>query len=675
VPEHPCKASSLVFFPNVAAACEAVVTLKHRPVDAVEIMDRAALRSVQDKPGMPTELAGLPDTAAALLIETRAANLEQLADNISHITHSLFPANTLGGVEFTDIPEEFEALWKVRKGLFPSVGAVRASGTAVVIEDIAFPLENLAIGTMELQQLFERHGYANAIIFGHALEGNLHFVITPDFGDPVEVERYRNFMDELCHMVVERYNGSLKAEHSTGRNIAPYVELEWGSDAYALMQQIKQLFDPHNLLNPGVILNNDPLVHVQNLKSMPQVDSLIDRCIECGFCEPICPSRNLSLTPRQRIVILREISRLQAKGEDASHLENDFRWKGEETCAADGLCATRCPVEIDTGAMIKEIRSQHTGMTLQRVAFFANKYMGTITATTRGMLSTINGISHITGPGLIESISGGMTKLSSGRLPKWDRWMPRAASRLQPPRPNAKNTQCVAYFPSCVSRSMGTACGDSESRDLHQVILSLLEKAGFDVLIPQDINDLCCGLPFASKGLVDAANTSMQRMEDTLWEASNHGSLPILCDTSPCTERMLNNFNRELQLQEPVAFILEHVLPHLKQVSAIDSMVLHITCSARKMGLVDSFIQLAKNCAREVILPEEEGCCGFAGDRGFTHQELNAAALSNLKSQIPAGCEVGYSNSRTCEIGLSRHSGIPFRSIAYLVDECYEAAE
>jgi D-lactate dehydrogenase len=674
LPEHPCKASSLVLFPDVAAACTAVVTLKGQPVDAVEMMDRAALRSVQDRPGMPAQLAALPDTAAALLIETRASDQELLATHISSITRSLQPANTLEQVEFTAIPEEFEALWKIRKGLFPSVGAVRASGTAVVIEDIAFPIENLAAGTLELQQLFGRHGYHNAIIFGHALEGNLHFVITPDFGNSAEVERYRHFMDELCHMVVDRYDGSLKAEHSTGRNIAPYVELEWGSEAYALMQRIKQLFDPYALLNPGVILNGDPQVHIQNLKPMPPADPLIDSCIECGFCEPICPSRNLSLTPRQRIVVLREISRLRAQGEDSSELEQGFRWQGEQTCAADGLCATRCPVDIDTGAMIRRLRSRDAGTRSQRVAFFAQRNMGRVTAATRGTLATVSGISRIIGPGALEKMSSGISSLSSGQVPTWDRWMPRAASSPRP-RPMESGRPRVVYLPSCVSRSMGTASCDHESRDLQQVVLSLLEKAGLDVVIPSGIDNLCCGLPFSSKGLDAPADAALQEMEQALWQASYEGTIPILCDTSPCTERMQNGFSREMKLQEPVGFILEHLLPRLRQVKTLDSLVLHITCSARKMGLAERFLQLARACARDVILPEEEGCCGFAGDKGFTHPELNAYALSNLKSQIPEGCSVGYSNSRTCEIGLSRHSGIPFRSIAYLVDECYDSAE
>ncbi|MCW9079727.1 MAG: FAD-binding oxidoreductase, partial [Gammaproteobacteria bacterium] len=397
VVEHAYKASALVFFADVESACEAVALLKSEPVDAVEIMDRAALRSVQDQPGMPAELASLPEGAAALLVETRAGDVADLGTQIAHIQASLKSVTTLGDIMFTDVPEEFEKLWKIRKGMFPSVGAVRELGTTVIIEDIAFPVPRLAEGTVELQQLFAKHGYDNAIIFGHALEGNLHFVITPDLADAVEVRRYHGFMDELCHLVVEKYDGSLKAEHSTGRNIAPYVELEWGAEAYALMQRIKALLDPQRLLNPGVILNDDPEVHIKNFKSMAAVDPLVDRCIECGFCEPVCPSRELTLTPRQRIVVLREQARLRSAGHALSEsaLLEDFDYAGEQTCAADGLCATRCPVGIDTGKMMKTLRAGKRGAAGKKVAHWVDAHMAGVTAATRGGLRAAHATSRV----------------------------------------------------------------------------------------------------------------------------------------------------------------------------------------------------------------------------------------------------------------------------------------
>lgn len=681
VEDLPSKASALVFFADVATACRAVAALKQQPVDAVEIMDRAALRSVEKMPGLPAELAGLPDQAAALLIETRAQNAVALNANVLKVSEAVNAFATLHPLRFTDDPDECALLWKVRKGMFPSVGAVRKAGTAVVIEDVAFPLESLADATVDLQQLFVEHGYDNAIIFGHALEGNLHFVITPDFNDQTEVDRYAGFMDALCHMVVDKYDGSLKAEHSTGRNIAPFVELEWGAQAYALMQDIKQLFDPDGLLNPGVILTDDPQAHIHHLKPMAQVDPLVDRCIECGFCEPICPSRELTLTPRQRIVSLREISRLQALGEDSQRLQSlldSFDYQGQATCAADGLCATRCPVGIDTGSMVKQLRAAHAGQLSGRVARWVDQHVNGTAKAVRIGLKTVEASRSVIGTYGLETVSQGLSRLSMDKLPRWHQWMPRATSaqalKLLDVQPAGHSEKRAVYFSACVNRSMGTASCDTESADIQQTIFSLMKKAGYSVITPPSQHELCCGQPFESKGQIDAAERAVQRTGEALWQASEQGKLPILCDTSPCTARILAEFERDLPLYEPVRFIRKFLLPNLMQTATVPSVALHVTCSARKMGLADDFMLLAQSCAEQVVLPEEEGCCGFAGDKGFVTPELNASALKHLRAQIPQGCEQGYSNSRTCEIGLSLHSGIPYRSIAYLVDACFDAA-
>ncbi|MCG8115935.1 MAG: FAD-binding oxidoreductase [Candidatus Thiodiazotropha endolucinida] len=677
VPEHPFKASALVFFKDVATAYIAVSNLKHEPVDAVEIMDRAALRSVEGQAGMPPELSSLPERAAALLLETRADSENGLRENIHHILSVLNAVETLGDVEFTDLPVEYAKLWKIRKGMFPSVGAVRKTGTTVVIEDIAFPVPRLAEGTVELQHLFTKHGYHNAIIFGHALEGNLHFVITPDFGDVKEIERYHDFMDDLCHMVVEKYDGSLKAEHSTGRNIAPYVELEWGAEAYALMHRIKRSLDPHGLLNPGVILNQDKEVHVKHLKSMAAVDPLVDRCIECGFCEPICPSRELTLTPRQRIVVLREQAHRKTLGVADKSLEplENFDYAVEETCAGDGLCANRCPVGIDTGQMVKKLRADSRGEKEKRVAKWAEGHMTGVTKATRVGLRVMHGMNRLTGQSALEKTSSLMHKLSGNRLPEWHRWMPRGSTGLIRNKTidaaNGSQSKRCVYFSACVSRSMGASSCDTESRDLIDVVHALLEKGGYSVVTPTDINAQCCGMPFHSKGFVESAETSLNRLEETLWQASEQGRLPILCDTSPCTARMKEVFKRPLRVYEPIGFISQFLLSEMTMVRKVESIALHISCSARKMGLEEDFLAIANACADRVFLPEEEGCCGFAGDKGFVTPELNASALSRLKQQILEDCIQGYSNSRTCEIGLSRHTGIPYRSIAYLIDYCY----
>lgn len=678
VPDHPCKATSLILFPDIETACRAVAALKPAPVTAVELMDRAALHSVEEAAGMPDYLSRLGEEVAALLVDARAADRAVLQQQVDEILRVLDGIELVEPAKFTFDPAEYQSLWNIRKGLFPAVGAVRATGTTVIIEDVAFPVPELAAAVRELQSLFRKYNYHEALIFGHALEGNLHFVFTQDFSSHKEIMRYEGLMDEVCHMVVDEFAGSLKAEHGTGRNMAPFVEMEWGSDAYALMWQLKRLLDPANLLNPGVILNRDSDIHLKNLKPLPAADELVDKCIECGFCEAVCPSRDLTLTPRQRIISWREINRLQSDGSDADRLKtlrDSFDYQGLDTCAADGLCAIRCPVAIDTGRLVKKIRQQAQGRRAQQVATWVNRNFSTVEKLTRTGLRLVGVAQDLLGDRNLGRISASLRKISGERLPLWTPAMPRAAAKVQIISSGKRGENGkVVYFPSCVSRTMAPDKKAPHQDALHRRMQSLLDKGGFEVIFPEPVDGLCCGMPLASKGLPDQANDSLKQLEERLWSASRQGDYPVLCDTSPCTWRMIEGMQKTLRFYEPVGFISEFVLPHLKAVRQLDSVALHVTCSSRKMGLDQTMLNLAKVCAKQVFMPEEKGCCGFAGDKGFTRPELNASALRKLKSQLPEGCDYGVSNSRTCEIGLSEHSGIPYQSIVYLVDECCESA-
>jgi D-lactate dehydrogenase len=674
VEEHSHKATALMIFPDIQTACEAVAALKSQPVAAVELMDRASIRSVEHKAGMPPYFKELPETAAALLVETRALDSTALDAQVEAITAGIAAIPTLLPFQFTARPEEFTQLWAIRQGLFPSVGSARATGTTVIIEDVAVPVPRLAAMTLDLQRLFDRHGYTGSIIFGHALEGNLHFVITPDFAQPAETERYKNFMDDVCQMIVHQYDGSLKAEHGTGRNIAPFVELEWGQQAYQLMREIKALFDPRNLLNPGVILNDDPEAHLKNIKPMAAVDPLVDKCIECGFCEPNCPSRALTLSPRQRIVGLREMARLRATGEDAGRLQTlseSYQYQGVETCAADSLCSLTCPVGINTGTMMLKQREQQRGKVARWVGGLAANHFTGVTAATRLGLTAANLSHKLFGARLQGGVSGAARKLSGNRIPLWNRYMPTAGALPEPEVKAGPDRPRVVYFPSCASRTMGPAQDDPEADALPVKTAALLRKAGFEVVLPEDSAALCCGQPFASKGLPDQADAKRAEVEQALRKASRDGQDPIVIDTSPCSLRLKRNQEQSgLKLYDITEFLHDFVLERLTLRKLPETVALHPTCSTTHMGLQTKLKAIAEACVETVIIPDRVSCCGWAGDKGFTYPELNASALRDLPAALPADCQSGYSTSRTCEIGLSLHSGRHYRSIVYLVDRC-----
>lgn len=667
VPDHPHKASALVVFPDVETCCLAVPVLKQQPVSAVELLDRRSLRSVEHKAGMPDWVKELSPTACALLIESRAASQSLLHEQINLIMTSIAHFPVEKQVDFSEDPLIYNQLWKIRKDTFPAVGAVRQTGTTVIIEDVTFPVERLAEGVNRLIELLDKHRYDEAILFGHALEGNLHFVFTQGFDDPAQVARYEAFMGEVAQLVAVEFGGALKAEHGTGRNMAPFVELEWGSEAYALMWKIKRLLDPTGILNPDVVLSEDPDIHLKNLKPMPAADEIVDKCIECGFCEPVCPSNGLTLTPRQRIVIWRDIQARKRAGVDTTEIERLYHYHGVETCAATGLCAQRCPVGINTGDLVRKLRGREASKT--GTANWLADHFSTAVQGTRFMLHAANGAHIILGTKRLAKLSATMTSASKGRVPQWTPATPQPLQRLHLPQPAAQDERPrVVYLAACVSRAMAPAARDQEQEPLLDKTRSLLEKAGYQVIFPEQLNDLCCGQPFASKGYAEQGERKRQEMLDALLKASRGGLDPIYCDTSPCALRLVQGLtDQRLDLYDPVRFIRTHLLDKLDFVPQEKPIAVHVTCSTQHLGEAQALIDIARRCAKEVVVPEGIHCCGFAGDKGFTTPELNEHALRSLKDAVQI-CDEGISTSRTCEIGLSRHGEIDYHGLVYLVD-------
>lgn len=700
--DYPCKASAMLYFKSIKEACRAVVAMKSLTHDTgewivkgAELLDWKSLASVNDPvylrykgevassilPGVePGDETGL----TAVLTETKGRTPEELRENIAAIEACLSAFTTYIPVHFTDRPEEYARYWAIRSGIFPSVGGTRPPGTTCLIEDVAFHIEDLPEATAELQQLIARHGYKDACIYGHALEGNYHFILNQSFSDPTEVKRYKDLMEDVKTLVVDKYDGSLKAEHGTGRNMAPFVRDEWGEDAYRMMKKVKKLFDPKGLLNPGVIFNDDPECHLKNFKPMPTlryeetthqlVSEKINRCIECGFCEVNCVSCGFTLSSRQRIVIQREISHLKESGENPARLallEKQYHYPGNATCAGDGLCSMSCPMGINTGDLTHIIRQRNLPPDSKgyKTGDFAARHFAGMKSSLRPVLSLANLSHSVLGTKAMSALAKRMHNLLG--MPQWTPAMPKAyrvdRSLLSPTSTGQKK---VVYFPSCINQTMGLARKSPVEQPLVNKMISLLQKAGYEVIFPQNMENLCCGTIWESKGMLDIADRKSAELEAALWQASEEGRYPVLCDQSPCLHRMRQCITK-MKLYEPAEFIYTFLRERLVFTPTDRPVALHITCSMRRMGLADTLIALARLCSTRVIVPEEVGCCGFAGDRGFTHPELNAYALRKLRPQIEAaGVSIGYSNSRTCEIGLATHSGIPYVSIAYLVDEC-----
>jgi D-lactate dehydrogenase len=674
------KYTGLLLFPDLYAASESIVPLRQAGAKALEIMDRASLRSVENQAGTPPVIKTLADGAAGLLVEFQSGSESERAELEALAADSTSRLKLLEPAQFTHAPSAQAALWKIRAGMFPSVGSVRSSGTTVIIEDVAFPIEHLAPAAHDLNGLFRQHGYDNAIIFGHAKDGNLHFVITQSFNDQRAIDQYSRFIDDVVELVVNRFDGALKAEHGTGRNMAPFVETEWGAEAYQIMRQLKSLADPTGLLNPGVIINSDPHAHLHDLKQLPTVEPEIDKCIECGYCEPRCPSRDLTLTPRQRIVVRREMARQQQLGgsELFNQLERDFPYMVLDTCAADGLCATTCPVNIDTGKLVKRFRALRNSPLAKRVAQLTVDNFALLETFIRLSLKAAHLAERVIGVKGVQAVSGAMRKVIGPNMPLWSAGMPYATRGGIPP--TGRTAAKAVYFPACISRTMGLLPGESSEMSLMQVTVALSQRAGVPVWIPEDVAGNCCGTPYSSKGFEESRDAMLNRIIGNFWIWSAEGTLPIMVDSSPCTYGLVHarefltpdnqqRFDR-LKIVDSIEFVHDQLLPRLKVNHPETSVALHPVCSAVKMGLTPKLEAIARKCSGEVFVPPSLGCCAFAGDRGFMFPELTASATTGEAAEIEAhkhdGC---YSSSHTCEIGMTRSTGEVYRSYLYLLEK------
>ena len=699
------EASAMVYFGTIREAAEAVVALKKEidpaVLDAAELLDKRSLASVNDP-----MLNEYPDKdLTALLLRVTGSDQTDLDANIGKLSEVLRRFVVLNDAEgnsfiFSSDPAVTGKYWAIRSGIFPSVGGMRREGTTCLIEDIAFHIENLPDATVDLSALLDRHGYDDSCIYGHALEGNFHFIINQSFDSEAEVNRYEAMIRDVAEMVVGKYDGSLKAEHGTGRNMAPFVSYEWGEKAFGIMKRAKELFDPHGLLNPGVIFNDDPKCFLRNFKALPvlkpwtdegkavepelaEIYKKLNKCIECGFCEVNCLSCGFTLSSRTRIATQREITSLRALSNPSATeqarlqtLEKEYSYAGEQTCAGDGLCSTSCPMGINVADLTHQLRRMNmpAGTLGYGVWDFTAKHYSGVKSGLKGALRMATAGETVLGDLAMSGLCRWLHSVI--RLPLWTPATPKAYNIPKSLRALVSSvvasTNKVVYFPSCINQMMGLPKHHhAVDKPLVEEMVSLLTKAGYEVIFPENMSSLCCGTIWESKGMPEIADRKTKELEDALWKASEEGRYPVLCDQSPCLHRMEHKI-KKMRLYEPSEFILEFLADRLDFHKTDTPVAIHLTCSMRLMHKTDKMLDLARMCSTNVVVPEGVGCCGFAGDKGMTHPELNKYALRKLKAQVK-GIPVGYSNSRTCEIGLATNSGIPYVSIAYLVNRCTTA--
>lgn len=670
VPDLPCKMTGMLYFENPEVACSTIPQLITTGAAALEFMDRASLRSVEDMPGVPGILKDLPARASAILCEFQETNPEKLAEQYEKAKPVFSGLPLLFPPEFTLNEKEQAIMWKIRKGMYPSVAGMRAKGTSALLEDLAFPVERLGQAVTDVQALFEKYKYENGIIFGHAKDGNLHFVVSQGFFSKEDIDRFEQFNHDLFDLVLNKYDGALKAEHSTGRAVSAFVEKEWGPAAYRVMKRLKNVIDPANLLNPGIIITEDKQAHVHDLKVMPIVEEEVDKCIECGYCEQSCPSRDLTLTPRRRIVIRRAIKRMEDTGDRAGRkaLLKDYRYDGMETCAVDGMCAVNCPVSINTGDLVKRLRRENHSRFQNWLSMRVAHNFGFVESMVRLGVSSSLFMNRIFGKKYMIRLTK-LIRFILPSFPLWSNQIRRPGKRLKSVT-SATASQDVIYFTTCISRMMGGESGEQ--------FMEVCKRADIGVIIPKGIGGSCCGQLYSSKGFTtafrDTANANIQK----LWITSAEGKIPVILDVTSCTQTVktyrnyLTDENKirydKMHFVDVINFVADSVIPRLKITQLKDKIVFHPVCSVTKMGSMPKLQAIGKACAVRADYPVFAGCCGMAGDRGFYYPDLTLSATRKEVNEVNLTEYDGYySSSRTCEMALSESSGKNYESILKLV--------
>ena len=602
IPDPREKYTALFVYESIEEACATVDQWREAGAAAVELMDDASIRSFSSLPHTPDQYRVYRSGRAALLVEF----------------HGTPPA--VDG-DWVTSPEERAALWSLRKGLMPSVGAMRPSGSTMINEDIAVPPDRLAELVRDVQEAFAEYDFDDAIIFGHAKDGNIHFVINQDFALDGEVERYRRFMDRIAEIVVDRYGGSLKAEHGTGRNMAPYVEKEWGRTAFELMRRLKAIVDPDNILNPDVLVSSDPNVHVKHIKPVPTIDSTVNACIECGFCEHVCPTKSVTLTPRQRIVLQRELE-LDMEERVRKEVLRDAKFAVVESCAVDGVCASACPVDINTGNLVKRQRSERQSTVTRSISAALGRQPQVLDALAR-LGSTVA------------------------------RFTPRFPSTMGRPdrTPGVQSEEPdIIIVSACPSRWFGTdASGFAQSDHVRW----LAHRAGVKIF-EVDSGSVCCGQIFDSKGLTTARDAILDRSRSALESLSS--TIPLVTDVSTCGSAFAMHAQMlGRPVLTPVQFLDQWLLPNLSITEHLDHVVAHPGCGVFTSGDQAALMNVLRACADRVTVPASATCCGMAGDHGLRHPGLVDAALEGeIHEIIDAGTATAFvSLNPVCQSGLA----------------------
>lgn len=657
VPLCPEQHVSLAVFPTLAAAIDAAAELVEYGFDAIELFDVDAIRVIQELPDVHPALTQLDlDEHTALSLELHAETPDTLAERIAHVAPALAKLPEVHDV--TGIVRD-QPLWHIHHGVHTAMAMARPPATTLVMEDFSVPREHVVEVITQLNRLFDRFGIKRSAITGHLTDCTLHFMLTENFSNADRLRKYKRFVQAFVKLVLSK-GGVLKAQYGTGRAMAPFLERQVGTELYECMREIKHLFDPLGILNRAVMFNEIPDAHLCDLKLMPTISDSVDRCIECGLCETVCPSADLTLSPRQRIVLQREIA---ARHDDKPLLDaiaENFQYAAIDTCSTASMCQLACPLGIDTGELVRRQRRARTTEVEERNWDRAARNWENATFLASTALSTAR---------RFKPVAKSLLKFGRQRYGGDHVWVyPEDLSgdttlRRRPQRERTASDAVAAYFPSCQQTLLGAS-----GQGVFGAFNELCTRAGVAVTL-LNASGLCCGIPWSSRGMRLGEQTMTGHVRRAIAPRQDD---TIVVDSSACTHALTTMLapypDVHCTIVDVIDFVAATVLPKLRVTHPIGSLLLYPSCGNGHLGNTATLLALANAVADEVVVPTSWNCCGAHGERGLLHPELPISATKLAIEEINAHDFDAYaSTTRTCEVAMQRVSGHPFVHILEVV--------
>jgi FAD/FMN-containing dehydrogenase/Fe-S oxidoreductase len=631
-------------FESLAAAARATVELLKEDASALELLDDVAIGRARSNPAYRDSARFVQGEPRAVLLVEWSGTREALDDRFE-VLEDL--AREVGAEVVVPLRgnDEMAQTVKLRKSTLPLLlGTSEKEKPVAFVEDAAVPPERLEEFVRRFEEIVEKNG-TWACFYGHASVGTLHVRPALDTSDPEGVARMRRIGEEVADLVVE-CGGSISGEHGDGLSRSEFLEKMYGTRIMEAFREIKDLFDPEGMMNPGVILDPKPMDTQLRIgpgrKRLPIQTGLsfenqggfakaIELCNGSGFCRKttggtMCPSYMVTLdeqdTTRARANMLRSVVEGTLPPEE---LTGERMKEVMDLCVGCKACKTECPSQVDVASMKTEVLYQtgkkHGFSSRQKAA----GHMRTQLALAARLPKLYNAAA---GTKLARQVASLFGIDSRRELPKVTH---KTFSRRFRDLPQGTGPKEIALFNDTWNEYQRPEIGEGAVR--------LFAAAGARVHLPKVV---CCGRPMLSEGLIDEARENARRNLDLLAPLLEWG-IPLVGLEPSCILTMRDDYKKLLPDDERVeklaaaTRLFEEALLELDTELPLrdgEPILLHGHCHQKALvgtGPTEKILGYAADV--EVV---DSGCCGMAGLFGYEKDHYEVSIKMAERRLFPA---------------------------------------